>query len=280
MRTQNEALRQSATRTPSIRLRDLVVLGLFVLAMAALEGCGNSRPPFPFANAGTLSGNWQMTLTPHCCATPETFTGFMIQSGTSLNGNLILGFGCPGVGAVSGSVSGQNLALTIDEFGQDISLSGTAFTNGTLSGSYSTLAGGCDVQPSTGSFTAVQVKAISGSFHGTFSGQTNGPQTVSGTLNQGANVGGSTATLTGSLNATSSGPCPYLTKASLRGVISGTSISLNIYGPSGTLIGQIPSTVAAATIAPDASAMSGGYVFSSQSSNCSGDLGTFQITFP
>ena len=280
MRTLNKAVKQSGTCTWSKRLREFAVLGLFALVMATLEGCGNGHPPFPFANAGTLSGNWQITLTPHCCTNTELFSGFMIQSGSSLNGSLILGFGCPGVGPVSGSVNGHNLTLTINEFGQNISLTGTAYTNGTLAGSYSTLAGACDVQPSTGSFTAFQVKTISGSFHGTFSGQTNGPQTVTGTLNQGTNVGGSTATLTGSLNATSSGPCPYLTNASLRGVISGTSISLNIYGPAGTLIGQIPSTVAPATVAADASALSGGYVFSSQSSNCSGDLGTFQITFP
>ena len=280
MRTQNQAVQEPGPSTRSILLRNALVLCLIALTMVALEGCGNGRPRFPFANAGTLSGNWQIALTPHTSTTSQMFTGFMIQSGSTVNGSLILGFGCQGVGPVSGSVNGPNLTLTINEFGQDISLTGASDGNGNLTGSYSALAGGCNSNSSTGSFNAIQITPISGSFHGTFSGQTNGPQTVSGTLTQGTNVGGSTATLTGSLNATSSGLCPYLTNASLRGVISGTSINLNIYGPSGTLIGQIPSTVAPATIAADASAMSGGYVFSPQSSNCSGDLGLFQITFP
>ncbi len=267
-----------------------VLLGMF-MATAGCGGGGPSSASVASANS-PLSGNWQITLVRH--RSPDittTFTGFLIQSGNSLAGNVILNSamqagqpvgGCEGVGPITGKLDGSNVSLTINEFGQDVSLTGTT-SSGTpsMSGQYSNLAGGCTDFPSTGTWSAVQITPLKGNFHGTFVSSLNGTVGVSGNLMQGSNLGGSTATVSGTISSTGTiPPCLYLSTATLTGVISGTTVRLDIYDDRGILIGEIPTTIQVAAVSADATSINGSYVFSSISSSCGVDSGTFQLSFP
>jgi hypothetical protein len=190
-----------------------------------------------------------------------------------------LGDGCAGVGSVTGTLSAQNLQLDVNEFGQDLSLTGTLPSAGTvLGGQFSTLTGGCS-DASTGTWTAVLVKTLTGTFHGTLvSVQANPTVNVTGTLTQGANVGASNATLSGSIVTNGTPPfCSYLTSATISGVISGTALSLSFFGPDGSQLNPVP---IAATVTTDGSALTATYNFQSISKACPGDSGTLQLSFP
>jgi hypothetical protein len=162
-----------------------------------------------------------------------------------------------------------------------------------MNGAFSWLAGGCNAFPGTGTYSAFQVTPINGSFHGTFTSTlpapNNGTVNVVGTLTQGPNTGGSTANLTGSISEVGTPHfCGYLSSATITGLISGTSVSLNLYGPDGSLITQIgqigqignPEATTQVAVTADASALSGPYTFPAISASCDGDQGTFQVTFP
>jgi len=249
-------------------------LGCVLLGIAFLAGCGTSDPkPTP----STLSGNWSITLNRHATTDPQTFSGFLVQSGNTLSGSVILGDGCSGVGPVAGTLDGQNLNMTINEFGQELSLAGSVPTgNGILSGGFSTLPGGCTAFPNTGTWVAQLVPPIRGTFHGTLTSAGNGNTNITGDLEQGDNTGASTAALTGTVTANIPQQfCNYLTTATISGSISGTRATLNIFGPDGLQITQIE-----ASTTPDATSVTGPYVFQRISNTCFGDQGVFQITFP
>jgi hypothetical protein len=256
------------------KLRVAALLACLSVGLACGGGSGNS------ATTGELTGNWQITLQPHGLIQSFQYTGFLIQSNSSLSGSLILGEGCSGVGLVSGSVSGQNVTINISESGQDLNLTGSAPSNSSGgSGVFSTLSGACTTPyASTGNWSAILVPAVNGSFTGTFSSTVTGGTTtpVSGSLTQGPNSGSSTATLSGTMTATNSNAafCPYLTTATITGTVSGESASLNVFGPNGFLITQIPATLSA-----DASSLTGTYLFESLSTACNGDQGTVQLKF-
>jgi hypothetical protein len=271
------------------------LLGTLIVA----TGCGGGGAPA--SSSGPLSGNWQLTLSRHAVPTePMTYTGFLTQSGDSVSGSLILGTGfvlnpgCSGVGPVSGTVNGQNVSLAINQFGEEASLAGTLpSSSAPMNGEFSFLAGGCNAFPATGTWTAIQVMPINGSFHGTFTSTlpppNNGTVNVAGTLAQGPNTGASTAPLAGSISVVGAPHfCSYLSTATITGLVSGTSVSLNLYGPDGSLITQIgqlgqignPQVTTQTTVTANAGAISGPYTFSAISTACAADQGMFQITFP
>jgi hypothetical protein len=251
--------------------------------------CANTNNP-PVAT--TFTGNWQITLNRHENPLPLYYTGFLIQTGKSVSGSVVLGDGCPGVGPVSGTITGQSVQLTIDEFGQNINLNGDLPSGSAPpSGQFSTLAGGCTQFPSTGSWSAAQIKPLTGTFHGTFQSTNSISLTpimdVTGIIAQGPNTGASSATLSGTLTAASYvAPCAYLTNATITGTISGTTIVWNLYGPTGTPMGRVPlpgglpGGSPTATISVDGSTLTGSYQFQSISSTCGGDQGSVQLTFP
>jgi len=191
-------------------------------------------------------------------------------------------------------VNGQNVSLTINEFGEEVNLTGTVpSSNAPMSGEFSFLSGGCNAFPGSGTWSAIQVVPINGSFHGTFKSTlpppNNGTVDVAGTLTQGPNTGGSTATLTGSISVVGAPHfCSYLSTATISGLISGTSVSLNLFGPNGSLITQIgqigqignPQVTTQATVTADGTALSAPYTFPAISTSCNQDQGMFQITFP
>jgi len=162
-----------------------------------------------------------------------------------------------------------------------------------MNGEFSFLAGGCNAFPGSGTWSALQVMPINGSFHGSFTSTlpppNNGTIEVAGTLTQGPNTGNSTANLTGNISVVGSQRfCNYLSTATITGLVSGTSVSLNLFGPNGSLITQIgqigqignPQVATQTTVTANAGAISGPYTFPAISTSCTEDQGTFQITFP
>jgi len=268
---------------------------LLLCLVTVTFGCGNSSPPTASASDNILSGNWEITLQRHAHAEPLLFSGFMLQSGSAVTGSLILGAGCDGVGSIGGTVTGQKLSLTIDEFGQEISLTGTLPAGGAsgstfISGPFSALAGGCATYASTGTWSATQVARVSGAFHGTLvstaaSGNASDTFNVTGSLTQGPNTGSSNATLTGTIKATGTSHfCPYLTSGTINGLISGTSVSLSLFDSTGSQIAQVaPATITTNASSLTCSAGASGnvcYSFPPISNSCPGEQGSIQLTFP
>lgn len=266
-------------------MRTVLKGGLFGILALTLACGGGSKAASP---NGPLSGNWQISLNRHVEPNPAlVFSGFLIQSGNSVSGTVSLGSNCLGVGPITGTVNDQNVALTINEFGEEISLQGSMPTaTQPMAGEFSNLAGGCTAYTNTGTWTAIQIAPIAGAFHGSFVSSPaigNGTVDVTGTINQGPNTGNSNASLSGNINATSSAQfCSYLSSATITGLISGTAVVLNLYGPNGAEIAQIGnlSSTPAVTVTPDGTSITGMYVFPATSTGCTGDEGTFQLTFP
>ena len=249
---------------------------ILLCILAALPGCGSGSKP---QTSGALSGNWQISLVPQLNSSPLTYSGFLLQTGNSVNGALILGDGCAGVGPVTGSVAGNNFELDIDEFGQSLNLTGTLPSPNSgafLGGQFSTLSGGCNAAQ-TGTWSAFQVPPLTGPFHGTMV-SSNGTVDVAGTFTQGSNTGASSATLSASIATTSVLPfCSYLTTGTITGVISGTTASLFFYGPNGNQLNSLPDL---GTVKRDGSSLTIAYGFAGISKSCAGDNGTMQLSFP
>jgi hypothetical protein len=253
----------------------LLATTLVLIVLCTVTACGNKSSPK--SNADSLSGNWEITLDRHASTVPLTFSGFLLQSGNSVSGSVILGGNCQGVGPVKGTLDSQKLSLTISEFGQDLTLVGSApSSSGFLAGDFSTLPGGCTAFPNTGTWSAQMIPPLGGSFHGTLTSTSNGTVNFTGTLAQGPNTGDSNAPLSGSVATTGSQQfCSYLTSASITGLVSGTAVTLNLFGPNGVQTTQINATASA-----DGTSITGPYVFQTISNSCFGDQGTLQITFP
>jgi hypothetical protein len=268
-----------------------LLLVTLLLGMFAATACGGGGSAVP-QGGSSLSGNWQISLTRQATPNPVlVYTGFLLQSGNSIAGSLILGSLCSGVGPISGTVNGQNVSLVIDEFGQNISLTGAvpASSGAPMGGQFSSVAGGCTASANTGTWSATQVVPIAGSFHGTFNSIVgNGSFNVNGTLSQGPNTGNSTATLSGTMSGTgAAGFCSYISSATVTGLISGTTVTLNLYGPDGAQFAQIgqlvdvPGNNPPVTVTPDGKLLAGQYLFPEPpSSTCPQDQGTFQLSFP
>jgi len=270
-------------------------VGLMLVLLILNTACGGNKAAT--ATNGTLSGNWQISLAGQA-QTPLVFTGFMLQANDIVSGNVILGASgnstpCTGVSPITGTVNGSNVSLTIDESAQQISLQGTSSP---LAGQFSYNTGTCSPSSNTGTWSAVQVQPLTGNFEGTFTTvvSVSPPITtvlpVSGNLIQGPNTGDSTANITGTMQSTGSNFCPYISQASVSGLISGTSVTLNLYGPNGELITQLGqlgqlnngtcnTQNACLLISPDGTSMTGSFNFPAISNACPAAIGTLQLTF-
>jgi|SRR5271166_2855510 len=280
----------------AVRLR---AVSLVLVLLIGNTACGGGKASAP-AN-GALSGNWQISLVQPPSPAPLIYTGFMLNEGNSVAGNLILGSPqCQGVGPVTGTVDGAgNVSLNINEFGQEISLTGTSQP---FAGSFSYSAGDCTASAESGTWSAVPVQPLTGSFQGTFtSALTKAVLPVTGTLTQGPNTGNGTASITGTIQSTGNTFCQYISQATISGLISGTTVALNLYGPNGeqiTQLGQlgklndvqvVSSPGVCGTpgnspvqdcllVTPDAKSISGNYLFPTISNACQEDWGTVQFT--
>ena len=245
-----------------------------VLIVSSCGGKSNS------ANTGaTLSGNWQMVLTqtqpPPGTPEGQTESGFLTQSGTSLGGSILQSGStpCVGLGTASGTVNGSNVTISVDQIGQTVSLNGTIGSYGaTITGNYAILAAGCG-SSTVGTFSATQIKPLSGNFQATFtSGEFSGSvYTFTGSLTQGQNSGASYGTLSGTMTSTNA-PCSD--SLSISGQVRGTSVVLNFLASDGSAQGQYQGTTST-----DGTTLTGTYDFLAQSNGCYGDAGTVSIAF-
>jgi hypothetical protein len=227
-------------------------------------------------DAGLLSGNWQIGLqpTPPATSTP-TESGFLLQTGSSLSGEFLFAglTQCTGLGSAEGTLTGNNVEITLTQSGQTVNLTGTAASDGsTMGGTYAVLDSGCGNGTSTGTWSANPVKPVTGTYLATFNSYTLGIYSFNVTVTQGANTGSSVATLSG--NATSSsGPCGN--NLTLAGAVGGTSVVFNFLTSGGTAVGQFRGTTST-----DATALNGTYDFLAQSNMAScvaGDTGSITL---
>jgi hypothetical protein len=233
-----------------------------VMWMLGLTSCGGgSSTP---AATGALNGNWQIFLTQEfprpTFTNPLSASGFLSQSGSAVTGSVQVppspeNGKCAGVGAVSGTMSGQNATLVINNGGTQLNLTGALSTDGTtLTGSYSGPGGGCYTTPTSGTWTASLIPPLNGTFAGTitdsiymaaFTGQTPPPTIgVTGTFTQTGGPGSSNATITGTIQAAG---YPCFRTANVSGTISGQNVYLQVFGYNDEQIGTIgvpPSTPA------------------------------------
>jgi hypothetical protein len=233
-------------------LRALAIASIAWLA-AVTTACGGSSKVTPASAPST--GNWQFILAQQypLPSTTLNVSGFMVEgSDGTLTGNLevpALGSNevCAGVSPATGSISGQNVSLTMNVYGTSFALTGTIATNGaSMSGDYEGAQGACFDKPTTGTWNALLIPTLNGNFTGTITNSsyleallgvgTSPPIAVSGTLTQSDNAGASNASLSGTITAVD---YPCFSTAAMSGTISGQNVDLQLYGYNGEEIGSL-----------------------------------------
>ena len=227
-------------------IRNLSVLHvkatLVLVSLLLATACGSSSKPS--SSSDSISGNWQMSLTPSGTSFAPTQSGFLLESNGTVTGamNFAISTACVGVGNVTGTVNGSDVSLLLSPSGLTVELTGTIPSTGFMTGNYTILSSGCSGEysaPQTGTWTASQVTPLSGTIQGTFTSTFGPVYSMSGQLAQGSNTGVSSAGLSGNLATT--GYC-FFSSATLTGTISGTSVVLNIVGSDGTQLGEVVGT--------------------------------------
>ena len=253
-------------RTGNQRLTRTLAVPLLVCVFLLLS-CGTSNNTA--SSDGALSGNWQVTLqqNPPSSIT-QSESGFLVQSGDSLSGQLVLSgqTHCAGLGSVQGTLTKSNIGITVNQIGQTVNLAGTAASDGSsMAGTYSTFASGCSDGSSTGTWIASPVKPVTGTYAATFTSYTLGVYGSVITVTQGPNTGASVATLSGTMTL-SNAPCGN-NNVSVSGVVGGTSIVFNFLTSDGSAVGQFRGSTS-----NDAKTLTGTYDFLAQGNVC--DAGT------
>jgi hypothetical protein len=236
------------------------VLAFFLLMLVA---CGDGTSNGGIVTNAPLAGNWQINLVQEepSPATPLSVSGFIQQATNSLTGTVSTPQSsengkCAGPGSLTGTVNGQTVTFSVNVGGTDLNFNGSlASNNQTMTGSYSGLGGGCFTQPTSGSWSALQVPQLTGNFTGTLTKSTYmqallgesivPPIVVSGTFTQGGNLGSINATLTGTINAVG---YPCFRTAQLSGTISGQNVVLSVFAYNGEEIGELGTVGNPATV--------------------------------
>jgi hypothetical protein len=275
-------------------LANCVCVLLLAAVTAVLSSCGSSSSNSQ--QSGPLSANWDFSkLSPGTSFTGGLQGGFLVQNGSSITGQAVYSISIPaiitgpcdsGAATITGNIAGSTVTLTavagsaLGGVGETFGLTGTLgsdssghaiLTNvsytytptapqgGTPCGSKETVTPTKNLVFSVPSLTG----AFQGFLHSVTGGASLDPQdfAVSGNLVQGLNLGESYATLNGTLifkdPATQLNNYPCLSTASVSGVVSGSNVSLQIYGSNGLVVGQIGSggnfTVAPVTVSNSSS---------------------------
>ncbi len=238
-------------------MRFLAVASL-VGALLLFTACGGGSSGTSNSQSGAPSGNWQLNLTQSEPPTNPHFawaiSGFLQQSKSSFAGSVVIpgnpkNLSCAGVGSVTGTLNGQNVTLAVNEGGSTVNLTGSISSdNQSMSGEYTTLAGGCTAKPTSGTWTASLIPTLTGKFTGTLSNSTYmqvvtgvappAPIVVSGEFTQTSGTGASNASVTGTITAID---YPCFRTAYLTGTISGQNVLLSVFGLDGTQIGNLGS---------------------------------------
>jgi hypothetical protein len=215
--------------------------------------CGGKTSSPSTATSGPLAGNWQMVLLQEFPGTKASFSvsGFIDETNDTLTGSVQappLGAQdrCGGVSPLTGTVSGQNVTFTVNEFGTTVNFNGTISSdNQSMSGDFQGLGGACLNKPTTGTWNAFLIPPLTGNFTGTINstymellqgGQTPVPVAASGSFTQSSNAGASNATISGTITAVG---YPCFATVSVTGTISGQNVYLQIYNYIGEQIGRI-----------------------------------------
>ncbi len=256
------------------RLALLLVLSIFMAACGS-SSHNNSDPPA----SASLSGNWQMTLQPNGSNAARTQSGFLLDNNGTLTGSVLLtDYPCSGIGSVTGTLDGTDVTLVTDPVGLTVNMSGTTSSPGAMSGTYTMLADGCTTKgasPESGTWTATLVAPLTGNITGSFNSSSGPTFSVTGNISQGQNSGASNAALTGTLSF--SDYC--LTTANVNGLISGTSVAINLVNTDGSQAGQIEGTISSSD---GTTSLTGKYVVDAATKPCkgaNGDHGTLSFNF-
>jgi hypothetical protein len=242
---------------------------LVIAGLALLEGCGGTSSST--SKGASIAGNWQFAM-----ANPVDTSffgglqgGFLQQSAGSVTGSVVYAISLPapnsgitpipnsipcnsGNASVSGSVNSQAVKLTASAGGQTFLLTGVLSSDGTtMLGTYDSSAGvttggvACGTAQYGLQWSARLVPPLSGtvngSFHSTAGGLLNSQYfPVTGILQQGDNVGASSATVTGTLTfqGYSCLGSSHQT-VTVNGGISGNTLVLQVFSDSGLQIGEI-----------------------------------------
>jgi len=267
----NEKSRVSVPSRVFLRVGYLLWLAMTLMFSA----CGGNSSSSSSQQKVAMSGNWQFSMTPADPNYPASAQyglqgGFLLQANGKISGQVVytiasnqLQNGLPvvcdsGSALVTGTVSGQNVTLSAAAGSQTFSLTGTLGSNGSITNGQFTTPGGivagavCGAPaPQGGSqvWSAVSVPVLSGSvtgsFHSTGLNLNNQEFQVTGTLNQGQNIGASSATVSGSLSfvdpttVLSTYPCFPAGYVNVNGQISGNTVILQLIGSDGSSDGQI-----------------------------------------
>jgi hypothetical protein len=243
----------------------ILSIGLFA-CLLLLTACGGSSSN---SSQGSLSGNWQIALQRGDTGAIKTQTGFLLQSGTSITGQVLLTqTGCAGVGTATGEMSGSSVAINVTQTGQTVQLKGTAAGDGSsIQGNYSLLASGCG-NTQTGNWNGTRIPTLNGSFTGTFSSKLTPGVALhfNGTVAQGANTGSSSASLNGTMTSSDAPAC--YNNVNINGMVSGTSVVFNLLTADGTALGAYQGTGTT-----DMNTITGQYNFVNAQSDVLGNCG-------
>jgi hypothetical protein len=231
--------------------------GFLLGSLLAFSGCSGSNSGSS-QNYGQVSGNWQFTMTAPSDGSSlgGIQGGFLLQEKASIRGAVVYAIqlspsqpgGLPtlcngGSGPVAGKINGSNVTLTVVASPQTFALTGTLSADGTtMMGTYNSTDGqGCGTAQNGLAWSATLVPSLSGSVQGNLHSVLDPTLKdqdfpFTGFLIQGANIGASNATVTGSLNFQG---YPCLSNASVNGQISGNSVILYVIAPDGSEAGQI-----------------------------------------
>jgi hypothetical protein len=238
--------------------RDLNVLLPFLLAaVSVLSACRGGSTQTQSQSTGSIAGNWQFTM----AAPPDNSFqggiqgGFLLQSKGSVTGGATYSVSLlpqqggvatmcsSGSAYITGTISGQNVTLTAVAGTQTFTLTGSLSADGsTMMGTYTSTDGnGCGTAQTGLQWSATSVPPLTGTIQGNFHSSLNPTLRdqdfpVSGVFAQGANIGASNATVTGTLSFQG---YPCLASANVNGQISGNSVILQIIAPNGLNVGQI-----------------------------------------
>ncbi len=291
----NAAMRCPTNREPlSPRLGGGYAQSLWILLLAGtilLSACGGNSSSDP-QQSGTLSGNWQFTMT-NPDATDQNPPlpagtlyglqgGFLLDNNGAVTGQAVYSISgidisttlwaiCDsGSAQITGTVSGQTVNLKAAAGSQTFTLQGTLGPNGQITNPTFTTPGGaaagfeyCGAPASGLSWSAQSVPPLTGSITGGFhsasgnnSGLANQDFPLTGTLTQGANIGASNATVTGTLSfidpttLLSDYPCISSGTVFVNGQISGNTVVLQLIGTDGSNAGQIGSSASLSGTTP------------------------------
>ena len=244
--------------------------------MMVLSACGGGTSGGS-QQSGGLSGNWQFSIFQNTADLTQNSGlqgGFLLQNnndpaaGEMVYSNTLAGqlLPCNSGSATITQTSGPSITFTVAAGGQTYTLTGKMNSDGSMSGSYTATPGptvmvngtptvcgeGITGTQTPLSWTAIPVPSLTGSITGSFhSGGTgdgskaNQDFPVTGSLVQGANIGASSANVTGTLSfidpttGLSDYPCFPGGTVSVNGQISGNTAILQLKGTDGSSDGQI-----------------------------------------